>query len=55
MAKETNWQQENQETTNWKYEKTKINTENKDNFPILVYKCVFCDCMQYNILDNNNR
>ena len=37
MEKETKWKQQNQETPKWKHEKTKINTENNDNFPILVF------------------
>ena len=39
MEKETKWKQQNQETPKWKHEKTKINTENNDNFPILSFDC----------------
>ena len=37
MTKETNQEQQNQEPPKWKHEKTKINTENNGNFPILTF------------------
>ena len=39
MTKETNKEQQNQEPSKWKHEKTKINTENYDYFPILSFDC----------------
>lgn len=44
MTKETNWEQQNQETPKRKQEKTKINTENNDKFLFIHFgrNALFC-------------